>query len=493
MTSTDTALDVLIHDLDRGRSVDPWELVGRLVDAVGDVEAGEAALRALSRVRPGVWTRIDDEVRRHSFHARTGDGWRAVVAAARRGADPLAVLLAACSHDGREREAALSAPAMRLAPLLPVLMIRATDWAAPVRRRARAVLEQVAPAPDRAAALALHLRERRRGQDVMDALLEGLRDVPDAALHRLRADGDRRVRRLAYRIWLDGRAGLEEAVAAALTEPDTVCRRLAVADTVERAVRDARADVLEHLLTSRNAPARADALTGLVRLGRPERGRAFLGDRSAAVRAVAQWAVRRAGGDPAEDYRAALEEGGPRTAALVAGLAECGGPDDARRVLPFLGHERARVRAEAVRAVRLLGGPVERAAALITDPSPRVVREVERALGPSSAVLPPGFLWSLLDDGERPYHVRLAAAGRLARRDTATRVEAVLRLLMSGDAVLWKRGVDEWDRLARDSTAFYGRLTPPALERLAALIDAAVPVLGPRRARWLRLWLGLPR
>ncbi|GAA1527025.1 hypothetical protein GCM10009678_05720 [Actinomadura kijaniata] len=493
MTSTDTTLDALVHDLDRGRSVDMWVLVHQLVDAAGDPKAGEAALRALSSARPGAWTRIDDEVRSHSAYRGTGKRWRAVVAAARHGEDPLAVLLAACSHDGREREAALSAPAMRLPSLLPVLMIRATDWAAPVRRKARAVLEQVAPDPGRAAAMALHLRERWRGQDVMDALLGELHDAPEATLHRLRADGDRRVRRLAYRIWLDGRAGLEEAVAAAMTEPDTVCRRLAVADAVARAVRDARTDLLEHLLTSRSAPTRADALTGLVTLGRPERGRAFLADRSAAVRAVAQWAVRRAGGDPAEEYRAALDAGGPRTAALIAGLAECGGRDDARRMPPFLGHERVRVRAEAVRAVRLLGGPVEQAAELIADPSPRVVREVERALGPSSAVPSPELLWSLLDDGERPYHVRLAAAGRLTRRDTATRVEAVLRLLMSGDAVLWKRGADEWDRLARDSTAFYGAVTPPARERLAALITAAGPVLGPRRADWLRLWLGLPR
>lgn len=80
------------------------------------------------------------------------------------------------------------------------------------------------------------------------------------------------------------------------------------------------------------------------------------------MRATAQWATRRAGRAPARIYRDSLaaEQPAGRVRALVAGLSECGTRQDVDVLLPFLEHPTPRVRAEAVRAVRRLGGSTTR-------------------------------------------------------------------------------------------------------------------------------------
>ncbi|MEU8060052.1 HEAT repeat domain-containing protein [Microbispora bryophytorum] len=100
------------------------------------------------------------------------------------------------------------------------------------------------------------------------------------------------------------------------------------------------------------------------------------------MRATAQWAVRRAGRSPAAIYRSAPAADSPvgRVRALVAGLGECGTHQDVDVLLPFLEHPSPRVRAEAVRAVRRLGGPLTRIAGMLADSAPVVVRAVKRAL-----------------------------------------------------------------------------------------------------------------
>jgi HEAT repeat protein len=69
-----------------------------------------------------------------------------------------------------------------------------------------------------------------------------------------------------------------------------------------------------------------------------------------------------------------------RTRALVAGLGECGSQHDVDALLPFLKHPSPRVRAEAVRAVRRLGGSITQIAGPLADPAPAVVRAVNAAL-----------------------------------------------------------------------------------------------------------------
>jgi hypothetical protein len=119
-----------------------------------------------------------------------------------------------------------------------------------------------------------------------------------------------------------------------------------------------------------------------VKLGHPEAGEAHLADRSAMMRAIAQWAARREGRTPATLYRKALatDSAAGRTRALVAGLGECGTHRDVDVLLPFLEHASPRVRAEAVRAVRRLGGSPTQVARMLADPAPVVVRATHAAL-----------------------------------------------------------------------------------------------------------------
>ncbi|MCP2336297.1 hypothetical protein [Actinomadura rupiterrae] len=278
-----------------------------------------------------------------------------------------ALLLALCSADGRIREAALH-PANDLSPLLPLVVIRAADWAKPVRDAARAVLPNLlrdalqTPTTNAATAVltATHLAARRRGDFVLDLLAQLLPDAPPNVLAALRTLDDRYTRRLVYQAWLprpDTR--VQDVLDAVQKESDTRCRTWAGEYIAAQATARHRPDLMEPLLPSSGSDLRALALTALVRLGNPERGRAFLGDRSAPVRAVAQWAARRAGDDPAHHYRTALagnEDQTTAVAGLILGLAESGGRDDAEAVAPFFQHTLPRVRAAAVRAYSALRG-----------------------------------------------------------------------------------------------------------------------------------------
>ncbi|NED10944.1 hypothetical protein G3I33_05465, partial [Streptomyces sp. SID9124] len=93
--------------------------------------------------------------------------------------------LALCHRDGRVREAALDRVS-RYPDLLPLLVVRCTDWAAPVRERARALLaEAPAAALVAQAELILLLDRRERGGFAAKQLGRALREGPAEALHPL--------------------------------------------------------------------------------------------------------------------------------------------------------------------------------------------------------------------------------------------------------------------------------------------------------------------
>ena len=104
------------------------------------------------------------------------------------------------------------------------------------------------------------------------------------------------------------------------------------------------------MLNSRTALVRAEALRATAATA-PAATLAALTDRHRQVRAVAQDAVRHGGGDPAVRYRNLIMQS-PPTPAVIAGLGETGGTDDAVLVRPWLAHPRARGRVEAIRALR---------------------------------------------------------------------------------------------------------------------------------------------
>ncbi|GLZ12580.1 hypothetical protein Acsp04_28150 [Actinomadura sp. NBRC 104425] len=485
---TETELTGLLAAVQEGRDASAWDLARRLTDKGTDPDA---ALRALSAAEPRTWLRLDTALR--SWHAYTG----APRVKPPVDADALDVLVAACSNDGRVRQAALATTALRTDPRLwPILVLRSADWAAPVRNNARTVLRYAlatARGGQRTSALltavgvALRIRGRARADAIMAMVTEAVRNDSSALLAEARRSPSPPIRRWAYRLWLDDAVALDTLVETALRETDIVCRMLCAEAAAQRALAEGDVRPLERMLASRNTRVQAEALTALVKLGRADRGRVFLTSRSALVRATAQWAVRETGSDPAELYRTA-QASPAELPGLVAGLGECGDARDVERVRPYLRHERPRVRAAAVRAFHRLSGPDEELAALLTDPSPAVVRAVTRR---RVTALPSERLRELLADATHPRHVRQGAFYLLKTCGAWTRVEADLLLLASDDPVLGQ--IARADLLAwlyRDSATVYTTPSPQTRERLHALAAQAGPRLGEDGARRLRWLLG---
>lgn len=491
------ALEVLaaaVADADRGGSL--CGTTTTLVQLVRDQTDPDMIMRVLSAARPRTWLRLDIELRRVRQTFCPAYRWKRITTAGWFRSDPVTLLLNACSADGRQRQRCVNAPLMcRDQRLLPVLVIRTADWVEPVRVDASRALRAALGTADtealiRAAGVAMAMRDRYRGEHAVAAVSEALR-TRSHTLDAARMSGDLHVRRLAYRLWVESDDS-DALVAAALTERDNVCRSLCVDAVVRAAVRRRQQDTLERLLGARFARVRVEALNGLAQIGHPEAGEAFLSDQSAMLRATAQWAMRRAGEDIAERYRKMLfSVDDSRLRGVVAGLGECGTADDADLIRGYLRHDRPRVRAEAVRAVRRLGGALSDIAAMLDDPAPVVVREVVAALRGRPELPPTAQLWELLG-ADQPPHVRRAAFSLLISRDIWTRIEADLWGAVDFDEKLRVRARSDltgW--LDREASTTY-RLPPEAtVDRLRPLIDTAEPNIGDRKARLLRWHLGL--
>ncbi|WP_435808931.1 hypothetical protein [Streptomyces massasporeus] len=334
--------------------------------------------------------------------------------------------VALCHPDGHTREAALARVAARPA-LLPLVVVRAADWAAPVRDKARELLRAgldvrtgVALAP-----LILRIGRRERGAYGVELLGAMLRRAPHGAPATLFVHPDRTVRRFAYRLAAEESLLSPDRFARTAAWDDDVVVQSLCAEAALAAVREDGGldDVLEPLLTARNTRARSAGVTALRRAGRPERALEFLADRSALVRACARYVVRQRGSDPLSWYRGRCEQADDPALppGAVIGLAECGERGDAALLRPLLAHRVPAVRARAVAGLRALDvTAVEELRSLIDDPAPGVVREATAALLPSAALLPEAWLTERLG-AERPRHVRIAAhrlaeaGGRIVR------------------------------------------------------------------------------
>lgn len=374
---------------------------------------------------------------------RSGAG-RWVFRSARRRPEPahgpsieprLAVAL--CHPDGHIREAALARVAARPA-LLPLVVIRAADWAAPVREKARALLRAGLDVRTGVALASLILRigRRERGAYGVELLGALLRRAPHGAPATLFVHPDRTVRRFAHRLAAEESLLSPDRFARTAARDDDVVVQSLCAEAALAAVREdgGHDEVLEPLLTARNTRARSAGVTALRRAGRPERALEFLADRSALVRACARYVVRQHGSDPLAWYRrrCAQADDPALPPGAVIGLAECGQRADAEALRLLLAHPAPAVRARAVAGLRTLDvTAVDELRPLIDDPAPGVVREATLALLPSAALLPEAWLTERLT-AHRPRHVRVAAE-RLA-----TAAGLVVRLPVDAERGCWR-------------------------------------------------------
>ncbi|WP_244298415.1 hypothetical protein [Micromonospora cremea] len=494
-------------------AVGRWEALNHLVEMLLEVDAGgeEVGARsalALVAAGPSLVVRLDAHARRGPWYGpyREPAVRRVTERFSGATAGPVAMALASMHGDGRIRERAVAAILGRPCPeLMPFLVLRTGDWVKPVRERARAGLALLLsddPGVWLPAVLPMVLRldARLRGGFAVTQVRAALLSSTPQVWRGLLGSGSRRERRLVFETGLaQGWLPSPDLVAYALTDRDVWIRSGAAEAACREAVWTRRPDVLRRLARSTRPEVRAVALTGLVRSGHDGEVAAHLDDDAPLVRAVARDAARRLGIDAREHYRNAVDIGDPALGA-IAGLAEAGSAADAPLLRPLLTHQQARVRAQAVRSVRLLDAVVAAEfAALVRDPSPAVVREVTAALRPLANALPPGLPWDLLADAR----VELRRAGyRLLRgRDVAVVLRAALLVALDVDRRLAQRGKADVTRLTRDAVRTTWRRTPrPELRitrtehaDLSALAARAASTLGAETSQQLAGWLASAR
>lgn len=302
-----------------------------------------------------------------------------------------ALATALCHPDGRVREAAVLRAAE--APgLLPLVAVRCTDWAAPVRTQALALLRTALPSLSvdafcDVAAVVARTATRRHGEPARDLVEQRLRDAGGGFLTGCLDAPDRWVQRTAAHVAVERGvfAPLQLALFAATGCDVVVQDRFARAAAVALPAGEATGEVLDLLLGSRQPRVRATGVTALHRLGLPDRAAPFLTDRAPVVRACARWVLRRHGVDPVPRYRQLCAEPDRfdrTTAGAAAGLGECGERKrDGALLRPLLAHPLPQVRAHAVAGLRALDLTFANGLLpLLDDPSRAVVRAATRAL-----------------------------------------------------------------------------------------------------------------
>lgn len=466
------------------------------VDAVGAEEAARAALRAVVD-RPRVLARLDEHARRTSWLSpqRVPVHDRMAQRTAAGTAGPIGIALAATHPDGHVRERAVAAILAAPGPeLAPFLVLRAGDWVAPVRNRARAGLALLlAERPERYLPAALPtitlIAPRLRGAFARAQAVAALLTAPTVARGFLGTDADPRLRRLTFDVALSqGWLSLSELVDRAESEPDVRIRSRSAEAACRELVWTRQEASLRRLAAARHAPVRALALTGLVRLGEDRQVADYLDDDAPLVRAVARDAARRLGLDVAAHYRAEASASMP-PAGAIAGLAEAGLARDVPLIRRLLAHPADHVRAAAIRALRQADAvEVDALLDLLRDPSPGVVREAALALAPFPERVPIELGWQLLQDDR--VDLRRAGYRLLHNRSAGVRLRAMLILVGDADPELARRGRADATGLARSIWVVPApRLTAAELAELIELVRRAASRLGADTTKPLVSWL----
>ena len=419
--------------------------------ALSGAQDARVLLKLVAR-EPTVLVRLDGIARRRANYGYLPTGYQAWVdrACARFDAaegqrDPVVVAVASLAADGRVRERAVAAMgALRVPELVPFIVLRTADWAAPVRERASAALAlrlyQRPADVVLAGPIAARLARRSRAGFALAQVGAALPRVADEMLIRLLADAPPAMRRLAAA--QAPRLPLPVLVDLALAEPDPGTRDLVAESAAREALWRGRHEALHRLAAARSADVRAIGLAGLLRAGLADQAAGYLADPSPLVRATARFAARRAGIDVLDRYHR-LARAEPVQPGALLGLAEATvntntGNGVARELIePRLADGTPVVRAAAVTALRILGAADPAAlGSLLADPAPVVVRAAAAVVESAGGVLDTSRSLTLLADPTRAAGARRALYRLCRRQHAAVRLAAGLLAAAAGDQKL---------------------------------------------------------
>ncbi|MDA1360263.1 hypothetical protein O1R50_11555 [Glycomyces luteolus] len=440
----------------------------QLFAAADDPERSRALLDEVLASDPWALVDFDGEVRRWTRFDFSD------TSIARPGAPlpdtPLALALALCSANGFRRAEALQRPGLNRHPrLFPLVLARAVEPVRQVRELATGLLPallgdtrsgQFAPLLQ----VAFALRERAHAAPMVAMVLGALSRYSDEELLEILADLNSRAGRWIGRgLIAEGRLTVRQLSAIALGRYNDQLQNECAQALSELARRDGASAMLRPLLDARSSRVRATALDGMVQLGDTFGLEHFLADRSAAVRATAQWGMRRNDRDPAAEYCRRLNDSPASPRPLIAGIGETGTAADANLVMPYLHDHRGKTRAAAVKALGSLGSDAD-LSGLLCDASPSVTRAVAAHLT-ERRLLPPADELRRLTGAPKADHVRRSAAALLREHNVWQRIWADLSHLEDPNPKLAGTASSDLDNLCRTRIA---SVTAPIDPRLRA-------------------------
>ena len=305
---------------------------------------------------------------------------------------------------------------------LPFLLLRLNDWVPQVRSTAESLIRarlkgDYAHFFINNLALIARLRTTRRGREqavigAIEALLK-TEDGRQAVIAGMDSP-DMQVKRECYRLALRSNLDQHSVVEKALNEAAPEIRRWGAENLAFIPESTASEALLSRLRADQLSVVRRHALQvsceRIPEAARPWLEHALL-DSHPAVRGYAQSQLgKQTGGNIRQFYVDALGRSDSRSVySALSGLGETGCSADVDLILPYLSHERSKVRRAAIRSLARLqtNGFVDLFVQYLSDATASVSREAMKALGKRAHLL----------EGERIWHVFTNTASRHSRRN----------------------------------------------------------------------------
>jgi hypothetical protein len=443
----------------------------------------ELLIGALTRLSGRQWLRLEQAFRSGASWERPGRPaplWRQRLSEA----PTLVIVGAASMHaDGFLREEALGMLATSSDPLAAAFIaLRTTDWVDQVRGAAgEALLERVG-IEDAWLALPVlwsgEIRVRATGLAERYSIEVGRRDDTVVALA---THSDRATALWAIEMSERRRLLTEEFLLRLAQESGDQVVSEHCARTLAAREGGPSPSAARELLGSRRSTLRWAALEKLP-ADLLDEGRVTLlaYDRSASVRLLARWRLRRTGRDPEQVYDVALSQAasGAQLIGCLLGWSEVESPSrvDVARFTPYLTHGSSGVRRAAVIAIGRRGDHrlvVEFLLPMLEDPTWKVATAALRQLKPHGIAVPSTTI-ERLAVGDNADGRRLAFSARQSRGGWE-RVTADLEAAVGGDALLASSARADLGSWLSDGAA--GTRGVPTPEQ-AVIMSRTLPVSG---------------